>query len=278
VSRVLPLIPLEAEPEPGAGGEGETFEPPGVTSFDLPPIFEGVPGLEWLNKYVLQAFVAVILILIFWLVMANKNKMVPSRGQFVGETAYFFIRNSIARDTLGHDYKRFVPLLIALFSFVLVNNLWGIFPFTLLPTTSHAGWPYGLAIMVWVTYNGVGIAKHGFFGYLRNTVLPAGVPVFMWWLIIPLEFFSNIIVRPITLALRLFANMFAGHLLVLVFVLGGEYLIFHGGSIINMTAGVVAWIFSMAIFSLEIFVQALQAFIFTVLTAVYLSSALAEEH
>ena len=275
MSALLLLTPLETE-TPTGGGAVE-FEPPSVSSFDLPPIF-GVPGLEWFNKYMLQAIVAVILILIFWFVMANKRAMVPSKGQFVGETAYFFVRNSIARDSLGSDYKRFLPFLIALFSFVLVNNLWGIFPLTLLPTASHVGWAYGLAGMVWVLYNAVGIAKHGFFGYVKHTVLPAGVPWFMWPLIIPLEFFSNIIVRPITLALRLFANMFAGHLLVLVFVLGGEYLVFHGGSVVNVTAGIVAWIFSMAIFALEIFVQSLQAFIFTVLTAVYLSSSLAEEH
>jgi F-type H+-transporting ATPase subunit a len=100
----------------------------------------------------------------------------------------------------------------------------------------------------------------------------------MWWLIIPLEFFSNIIVRPITLALRLFANMFAGHLLVLVFVLGGEYLLLESEGIVNNIAGGVSLAFSMAIFALEVFVQCLQAFIFTVLTAVYLASSLAEEH
>ena len=80
------------------------------------------------------------------------------------------------------------------------------------------------------------------------------------------------------MSLRLFANMFAGHLLILVFILGGEYLLLHSSSIINKTAGVVALIFSMAIFGLEIFVQSLQAFIFTVLTAQYISSATAEEH
>jgi F-type H+-transporting ATPase subunit a len=131
---------------------------------------------------------------------------------------------------------------------------------------------------VWVIYNGVGIAKHGPLGYLKHTVLPAGVPAFMWPLIIPLEFVSNIIVRPFTLSLRLFANMFAGHLLVLVFVLGGEYLLLHTDAIVNKVAGVVALIFSMAIFALEVFVQSLQAFIFTVLTAQYISSAAAEEH
>jgi F-type H+-transporting ATPase subunit a len=267
----FPLVPMEA-----GGGEEEGFAAPGVQSFDLPPLYEGAP--EWLNKYVLMAAVSVILVLLFWLIMARKQRLVPSKGQFIGETAYFFIRNGIARDMIGHDFRRYLPFLIALFSFILVNNLWGVFPLTLLPTASHVGWAYGLAGMVWLLYNGVGIAKHGPLGYLKHTVLPSGVPVFMWPIIIPLEFFSNIIVRPMTLSLRLFANMFAGHLLVLVFVLGGEFLLLHTDSIVNKLAGVVAWIFSMAIFGLEIFVQSLQAFIFTVLTANYISSAAAEEH
>jgi len=72
--------------------------------------------------------------------MARKNAMVPSKGQFIGETAYFFVRNTIARDMIGHDFRRYLPLLIALFSFVLVNNLFGVFPFLLLPTPSHVGW------------------------------------------------------------------------------------------------------------------------------------------
>ena len=147
-----------------------------------------------------------------------------------------------------------------------------------MPTTSHVGWAYGLAGLVWVIYNGVGIRQYGPLGYLRHVTIPPGVPWCMWSLIIPLEFFSNIIVRPITLSLRLFANMFAGHLLVLVFVLGGEYLLLQSESIVNKIAGVVSLIFSMAIFGLEIFVQCLQAYIFTVLTAQYISSAIAEEH
>jgi F-type H+-transporting ATPase subunit a len=261
------LIPLETETE--------GFQAPGVHSFDVPPLFESVP---WFDKYMLQGIISVILILAFWLIMARRNAMVPSKGQYIGETAYFFIRNTLARDMIGHDFRRYLPLLIAIFSFVLVNNIFGVFPLSLLPTPAHVGWPYGLAIMVWVIYNGVGIAKHGPFGYLKHATLPSGVPAFMWPLIIPLEFVSNIIVRPITLSLRLFANMFAGHLLILVFILGGEYLLLHSESIINKAAGVLALIFSMAIFGLEIFVQSLQAFIFTILTAQYISSAAAEEH
>jgi len=251
------------------------FEAPGVSSFDFPPLF---PGAPWLSRYMIQAVVSVALILAFWVIMARKNKLVPSKGQYVGETAYFFVRNSIARDMLGHDFRTYLPLLIALFSFILVNNLYGIFPLTLLPTTSHVGWCYGMAGMVWFIYNGAGIARHGVWGYLRRTTLPAGVPWYMAWLIIPLEFASNILVRPVTLSLRLFANMFAGHLLVLVFVLGGEYLLVNSDPIFNKIAGAFSLIFSMAIFGLELFVQSLQAFIFTVLTAQYISSAIAEEH
>jgi len=269
VTGLLTLVPMEG---------GEVYQPPGAQNFDLPPLFPDVWWLQWFDKYMLQAIVAVIVILAFWLIMSRKNALVPTKSQFLGETAYSFVRNSIARDMIGHDFRKYLPLLIALFSFVLVNNLWGIFPGTLLPTTSHVGWTYGLAGLVWVIYNGVGIATHGFPRYIRNTVLPAGVPWFMWPIIIPLEFMSNIIIRPMTLSLRLFANMFAGHLLVLVFVVGGEFLVLHSDSIVNKTAGVVAWIFSMAIFGLEVFVQCLQAFIFTVLTAQYISSASAEEH
>ena len=258
----------------------EGFEPPGPQSFDqaAQPVLPGVPGLEWLTKFMLQALVSVVVILAFWLIMSRKRALVPSKGQFVGEYAYNFVRNGIGRDSLGPEFRKYLPLLIALFSFVLVNNLWGIVPLTLMPTTAHVSWAYGLAGLVWVVYNVVGIIKHGPLGYLKHTVLPSGVPWFMWPLIIPLEFLSNIIVRPATLALRLFANMFAGHLLVLVFVLGGEYLLLHSQPIINKVAGGASLIFSMAIFALEIFVQSLQAFIFTVLTAVYISSAAADEH
>lgn len=267
------LVPVWIPLDTGAAAEG--YQPPDSGAFNLPPIFDGFPLLD---KFMLQAIIAVIAIVIFWVVMARKNKIVPTRGQFVGEWLYNFIRNGVARDMIGHDFKKYLPFLIALFSFVLVNNLFGVFPLTLMPTTAHVGWAYGLAILVWVTYNTVGIMKHGPLGYLKHTVLPSGVPAFMWPLIIPLEFLSNIIIRPMTLSLRLFANMFAGHLLVMVFVLGGEYLLLHSEPIVNKVAGGVSLIFSMAIFGLELFVQALQAFIFTVLTAQYISSAAAEEH
>ena len=171
-----------------------------------------------------------------------------------------------------------MPWLVGLFSFLLVNNVWEVFPLFVFPTVSHVGWAYGLAIMSWVIYNVVGIRKHGFFGYFRRSVLPSGVPVAMWPIVIPIEFLSNILLRPITLSLRLFGNMFAGHLLILIFVTGGEYLLLVSESLINNAVGVVSLIFSMAIFALELFVAAFQAYIFTLLSAQYVGASLADEH
>jgi F-type H+-transporting ATPase subunit a len=253
----------------------EGFEVPGVQSFHRPPL---IPGISWSNLPMLMAIISLVLIIAFWLIMSAKRSLVPTKGQFVGEFAYSFVRDGIARDQIGHDFRKFVPFLLALFSFILVNNIWGIFPTFVFPTIASIGWAYGLAIMSWVLYNYVGIRKHGFFGYLRRSVLPSGVPIAMWFIVIPIEFVSNIILRPITLSLRLFANMFAGHLLILIFVLGGEYLLLHGESLINTIAGGVSLIFSMAIFALELFVEAFQAYIFTLLTAQYVGTSLADEH
>lgn len=253
----------------------EGFEVPGVQSFFRAPI---IPGVSWFNLPMLMALISLVLIIGFWMIMSAKRSLVPSKGQFVGEYAYSFVRDGIARDQIGHDFRKFVPFLLALFSFILVNNIWGIFPLFVFPTMGHVGWAYGLAIMSWVLYNFVGIRKHGFLGYLRRSVLPSGVPVAMWFIVIPIEFVSNIVLRPITLSLRLFANMFAGHLLILIFVLGGEYLLLHSDPVINKVAGGVSLIFSMAIFGLELFVEAFQAYIFTLLTAQYVGTALAEEH
>ena len=250
------------------------YTPPGVSDFDYPDLL-GIPGF---TKYALQAGLAFGVIVVFWFAMARKNKLVPSKGQFIGESAYFFVRDSIGRDVIGHDFKKYLPLLIAVFSFVLFNNLWGIFPLTLLPTAAHVGWAYGLAGMIWVIYNVIGIKKWGPLGYLKHTTMPPGVPWPMYFLVVPLEFISNILVRPLTLSLRLFANMLAGHLLVLVFVVGGEYLLVESTPIVNKVAGGASLIFSLAIFGLELFVQVLQAYIFTILTAQYIGSAIAEEH
>ena len=132
---------------------------------------------------------------------------------------------------------------------------------------------------MWIIYNGVGIARHGFFGYLKLQTIPSGVPWVILPLLIPLEFLSNILVRPVTLSLRLFANMFAGHLLLLLFATGGEYLLLHAtGSIVLKPAGIVAFIIGILVGMLELIVALLQAYVFTLLAAQYVGGALADSH
>jgi F-type H+-transporting ATPase subunit a len=131
---------------------------------------------------------------------------------------------------------------------------------------------------VWLLYNGIGIWKHGFFGYLRHVTMPAGITGPILILIIPLEFFSTVLVRPATLALRLFANMFAGHLLLILFTLGGEYLLLESDRLLYNSVGVLTLLLAVAISFLELLVQFIQAYVFTLLTAIYIQGALAEDH
>lgn len=261
----------------------EGYWPPGAHSFDSRPLFPGVLP-DWVNNHIAQAVIGTVIVIAFWLWMARGQKVVPGKRQTVGELIYDFVRNGIARDILGPEFRKYLPLLLTIFSFILVNNLFGQFFFFMFPTFSKIGFAWGLAFVAWLVYNGAGIKKHGFLGYLKHATIPSGVPPFLYPLIIPLEFLSNIIVRPITLGLRLFANLFAGHLVIVVFVVGGTLLLTAtenlGGFPIPLlkTAGVVSLLFSFAIFALELLIGAIQAYIFTVLTAQYVSSAIAEDH
>ncbi|HIW30064.1 MAG TPA: F0F1 ATP synthase subunit A [Candidatus Luteococcus avicola] len=265
---LLNILPLETE----AHGEGG-YQSPGVESFQ----FDGNWGIDWLTKPAMQAIIAALLVIAFWLWGSRQLSVKPTKGQFFFEYVYEFIRNGVARDTLGHDFRKFLPYLLAVFSFILVNNWFGEFFLFMLPTFSNIGYAYAVALLSWIMYMGAGFAKHGVGGYLKHSLIPPGAPGYLLPLLIPLEFLSNFIVRPVTLALRLFANMFAGHLVVLVFVVGGAYLLTHGPAI-HRVAGGVSLLFSFAILFLELFVGALQAYIFTVLTAQYVSSSIADEH
>jgi F-type H+-transporting ATPase subunit a len=256
--------------------EGEGFQAPGPGIFDLPPVFS--IGEFGITKPMLQLLLAALLVFGFFYVAARSRSMVPGKLQFAGESAYGFVRNNLGRDIIGsHDFLRFMPYLASLFFFILLNNVFATIPFIEFPTFSRAGMAYALAGLSWVVYNTVGIRKHGVLGYLKLQTVPSGVSKVMWPLLIPLEFFSNLVVRPVTLALRLFANMFAGHILLVLFSTGGLYLIQNEG-LIGAIAGPLAWVMAVAVGFLEVLVQVLQAYVFALLNAMYISGALADEH
>lgn len=258
----------------------EGFNAPGPAIFELPPVFE-IAGFG-VTKPMLQLLVAATLVFGLLYVAAKQRQLVPGKMQFAGEGAYNFVRNSVGRDIIGgHDFQKFVPYLVTVFFFILVNNLFASIPFFQFPTFSRAGMAYGLAGLSWIIYNAVGIHKHGLLGYLKLQCVPSGVSPAMYPLLIPLEFFSNILVRPVTLALRLFCNMFAGHILLVLFATGGLYLMENAsGNVgaIGYIAGPLAWVLAIAVSFLEMLVQFLQAYVFTLLNAMYIQGALADEH
>ncbi len=259
-----------------ADGGSEGYEAPGPASFDLPGFFD-VAGVS-VTKPMFQLLLAAVIVFAFFWAASRRASLVPSRLQYAGESAYGLVRNSVGRDIIGgQDFMRFVPYLFALFFFLLLNNFFSSVPGIQFPTFSRASMAYALAGLSWVIYNGVGIRKHGLVGYLKLQTVPSGVSPAMYPLLVPLEFFSNILVRPVTLALRLFANMFAGHLLLILFATGGLYLIENEG-VIGLVAGPIAWLLMIAISFLELLVQFLQAYVFVLLNAMYIQGALADEH
>ena len=256
----------------------EGFKAPGVEDFNIPPIFEGVPVLEWFDKPALQLILGALIVYGFFAIATRAPTIVPGRMQFMVEKFQGLVRDQIARDNIGPDFRRYVPFLVALFAFILVNNIFGIVPFIQFPTFSHPGMAYALAALTWVIYNYVGIRKQGFVGYVKLQTWPPGVPWAVRIVLTPIEFISNFILRPVTLSLRLFGNMLAGHLLLLVFIFGGEYMLTTADSLVLNILSPFAFLFAIVMTFFEAFIQVVQAYIFTILTASYIGASLADEH
>jgi F-type H+-transporting ATPase subunit a len=249
------------------------YTAPGVEEFWQPIIGDGAWAI---TRPISLVVVSSGLIIWFLLATTRKKAMVPSRGQMATEAVYGMVRNGIAKDLIGSkEFLRFVPLLFSLFMIILVNNFFGVIPPFSYPTFSRIGFPIALSLIVWVVFHAVGMKKHGFFGYWKSLV-PTGLPKGMILPIFFLELITDLFTRPVTLALRLFGNMFAGHILIVLFITGGWYMLTNGG--ILVIAGGVTWIFAFVMTLFEILVQFLQAYVFTLLAALYIGGAVADEH
>jgi F-type H+-transporting ATPase subunit a len=249
------------------------FVPPSTADFNLPP---AIGNNAFTTKPILLVFLSVILISIFFIASSRKAAVVPSKLQFAGELIYGFVRNDLGKEIIGAEFMRFVPLLFSLFTFILTNNIFGIVPLLQFPAMSHVSFPYVLAAFPFIVFHYVGIKKQGLGHYLKGIAFMPGVPKAVYVLLTPIEIATFFLVRPLTLSLRLFANMFAGHLLLLVFIMGGDHLIkgVIGLKVVapfSFTLGVVMTFF-------EFMVQCLQAYIFTLLSALYIAGALSDEH
>jgi F-type H+-transporting ATPase subunit a len=257
---------------------GPGFNAPGLEAFYPQPLWTfSVLGVQFqITRITLILWIATILICALLIATVRKPQIVPSRLQFIGESGYSLVRDGIARDVVGPRGLPFAPFLASLFFFILANNLMSIIPFAQISPMSKFGFPLVLALICWVMYIWVGIREQGVGRYFKDILFLPGVPAPMYLLVTPIEVLQNFIVRPFTLAVRLFANMFAGHMLLLVFSLGATYLFTVGG--LSYVFGGISLIMSIVMTFFELLVIFLQAYVFTVLMGTYLNGSIEAEH
>lgn len=256
----------------------DSFHAPEISEF-FPNIvlFAGTP-FEMNRIMIIRVLVALVLVLVFWLGTRNM-KLIPGRGQNLIELGLGFVRTNIADEILGHEMgKRWLPLLTTFFFMIFGLNITGIIPGLNIAGTAVVGVPLLLALIAYVSFIYAGIKAQGG-KFFKNALFPAGVPWYMYFLVTPIEFLSTFVIRPVALTLRLLMNMVAGHLLLVLcfsathfFLLSSQV---EGGF---RLFGPLIFIGGFAFTLFEILVAVLQAYIFTLLTAVYIQQAAAEEH
>ena len=244
------------------------FETPCFTEFDVGSIHFCV------NRHAVYMFVTAFIVIALFVAAASKSGLVPQGVRNFVESIVEFVRNQIAVEVIGPEGRPWVPFLTSMFCFIFVANIFGIIPGIQFPVTSRIAVPAFLALLSWVLFITVGIKTQGL-AYFKNTLFPPGVPKPIYILVTPIEFISTFIVRPLTLSIRLFANMMAGHLLLSIFFLGTAYLLAKPSTI---PFAVPAFALGVALIVFEILVAVLQAYIFTILTAVYIAGAVHPEH
>lgn len=226
---------------------------------EILPIKIGGLDLSFTNSSLFMV-IAVALAASFFLIGLRRGALVPGRWQSAVELTYGFVAG-LFRDTVGQDGRRYFPAVFTLFMFILIGNLLGMLPYSF-TFTSHIIVTFVMAAIVFVAVTILGFAKHGmhFFSFF----VPPGAPVWMWPLLIPIEVISYLS-RPVSLSVRLFANMLAGHTLIKVIA---------GFITVLGVAGILPLALVVALTGLEILIAFLQAYVFAILTCLYINDAL----
>lgn len=251
-----------------------------LASFTFPPIDElfrwkdiAFKG-QWyaINKTSLLIFISSAVILLLFIGGSRRMKLIPGGLQNTLEATYEFVENGITRDVIGNDASGYTAFLGSLFLFVLFLNFWEIIPGVQFPPASRFAIPFTLAMMVYFLYLFVGLRHHGI-KYLTGHLFPPGVPWPLYILVTPIELVQLLIVRPFSLAVRLLANMMAGHILLTALALLTAYALKNAPII-----AVGPFLLNVGVTGFEVLVGFLQAYIFTLLTAVYIADSLHPEH
>lgn len=260
---------------PFAADAPPEFHGPSIDEF-FPEVLFTLAGVPVTRIHLIQFLATAAIVLIFWL-GTRRMKVVPGRFQSLVEMGLDFVRVNIGEDLLGKkDAQRFLPILTTIFFMVLFMNITGIIPFLNIAGTAVVAVPLTLAVVSYVTFIYAGIKKSPK-NFFKNSLFPSGVPWPIYIIVTPIELISTFIIRPVTLTLRLLMNMMVGHLLLVLFFAATQFfLIDMGGWWSALAAGSLAFGFVFTLF--EILVAVLQAYVFALLTAVYIQLAVAEEH
>ncbi len=238
---------------------------------EWPTLFGG--DVFGVNKVVLLMWLSVAIVFGLFYVATRQPKLVPTGVQNVAESTVEFVEDQIVMQTIGPDGRRYMPFLLTLFTFILTCNLWELIPLVQMPVNARMALPMFMAILVWFVYIIVGIRHQGPIGYFKNSTIPPGVPKAILPLVAFVELITILFTRPLSLAVRLFANMIAGHLLLVTFAVITQAL--FASTILGGALPLALLIFLMAF---ELLVSFLQAYIFTILAAVYIDSSLHPAH
>jgi F-type H+-transporting ATPase subunit a len=247
---------------------------------DVPPVSHvtnwGTGPLGFNKTAAIYIFAAVATMLVFYFGTRRKDALVPAGlVQNTAESGVAFVRNQVIMQTIGPEGLGYLPYLTALFFFIFFSNITEIIPGVQFPANARFGLPLLFALVTWVIYNVVGVVKQGPLHYLKNSTIPPGVPKAILPLVMIIEFVSTFIVRPFSLAVRLFANMLAGHLILVTFAVLSAALWAAKPTIVIMP---FSFALLVAMTGFEILVSFLQAFIFAILTAVYIGSSMHPDH
>lgn len=240
----------------------------------LVPLTAGDVDISFTNSS-LWMVIGVALIVTFFFVATSRRALIPGRLQSVAEVLHEFVAN-LVRDTIGHDGRKFFPYVFTLFIFILVANYVGLVPsaplsphqFHVFTTTSHIIVTFALAMLTISIVLVYGFAKNGL-KFLR-LFAPSGLPIWLMPILVPIEIIS-FLSRPISLGVRLFANMLAGHIILKLFAMFVIMLL--GAPFAFKALAIAPFLGSVAIFFLELLVAALQAYVFAILTCIYLADA-----
>ncbi len=248
------------------------FPAPGLQDFNWKPFF--TIGTFGFTKPMLLAILSALVVLVFFGVAFWKPKLVPRGMQNLGEMAILAVRDQILRPSLGRRGDSYLPFLVSLFFFIYIMNVMELIPLFQFPVTSRIGFVWPLVFIVYFLYLYLGFKHNGAWGYIK-TMIPAGVPWPIYIILVPVELLRFFVFQPFTLGVRLFGNMFAGHLLLTIFYLASWYLLTLSIGLLYAAGSFALAIF---VFLLETLVTLLQAFIFTTLTATYIASSVEPTH